>query len=49
MGVLADATSGNGSHRFRFPRPGAPGAEGRTTADLNRALLPPCASERTLA
>ncbi|MFD8154607.1 DUF1684 domain-containing protein [Streptomyces sp. NPDC059720] len=41
--VFADATSGNGSYRFRFLRPGAPDAEGRTTVDFNRALLPPCA------
>ncbi|MFC8666544.1 DUF1684 domain-containing protein, partial [Streptomyces sp. NPDC057199] len=41
--VFGDATSGNGSHRFRFLRPAAPDAEGRTTVDFNRALLPPCA------
>ncbi|WP_077799548.1 DUF1684 domain-containing protein [Streptomyces sp. JHA26] len=41
--VFADATSGSTSHRFRFLRPGAPDAEGRTTVDFNRALLPPCA------
>ncbi|MFF0201745.1 DUF1684 domain-containing protein [Streptomyces sp. NPDC005017] len=41
--VFADATSGVSSHRFRFLRPEAPDAEGRTTVDLNRALLPPCA------
>ncbi|MET8831175.1 DUF1684 domain-containing protein [Streptomyces sp. NPDC004610] len=41
--VFADATSGNGSYRFRFLRPAAPDAEGRTTVDFNRALLPPCA------
>ncbi|MFD7551774.1 DUF1684 domain-containing protein [Streptomyces sp. NPDC059578] len=46
--VFADATSGNapeegGSYRFRFLRPRAPDAEGRTTVDFNRALLPPCA------
>ncbi|WP_256984329.1 DUF1684 domain-containing protein [Streptomyces sp. XY006] len=41
--VFADATSGNGSYRFRFLKPGAPDAEGRTTVDFNRALLPPCA------
>jgi uncharacterized protein (DUF1684 family) len=41
--VFADATSGNGSYPFRFLRPGAPDAEGRTTVDFNRALLPPCA------
>ncbi|WP_371672493.1 DUF1684 domain-containing protein [Streptomyces sp. NBC_00289] len=41
--VFADADSGNGSYRFRFLRPAAPDAEGRTTVDFNRALLPPCA------
>jgi uncharacterized protein (DUF1684 family) len=41
--VLADSTSGDGSCRFRFPRPAAPDAEGRTTVDFNRSLLPPCA------
>jgi uncharacterized protein (DUF1684 family) len=41
--VFADATSGNGSYRFRFLYPAAPDAEGRTTVDFNRALLPPCA------
>ncbi|MFJ9623371.1 DUF1684 domain-containing protein [Streptomyces sp. NPDC101181] len=41
--VFADATSGNGSYRFRFLRPGAPDGEGRVEVDLNRALLPPCA------
>ncbi|MFD9002924.1 DUF1684 domain-containing protein [Streptomyces sp. NPDC059582] len=41
--VFADATSGESSYRFRFLRPAAPDAEGRTTVDLNRALLPPCA------
>lgn len=41
--VFGDATSGSGSHRFRFLRPAAPDAEGRTTVDFNRALLPPCA------
>lgn len=41
--VFADATSGNGSYRFRFLYPAAPDAEGRTTVDLNRAELPPCA------
>ncbi|MFJ8545552.1 DUF1684 domain-containing protein [Streptomyces sp. NPDC093586] len=41
--VFADATSGSTSYRFRFLRPGAPDAEGRTTVDFNRALLPPCA------
>ncbi|MCK1820319.1 DUF1684 domain-containing protein [Streptomyces sp. XM83C] len=41
--VFADATSGSGSYRFRFLYPAAPDAEGRTTVDLNRAQLPPCA------
>ncbi|MEU9230458.1 DUF1684 domain-containing protein [Streptomyces massasporeus] len=41
--VFADATSGSGSYRFRFLHPAAPDAEGRTTVDFNRALLPPCA------
>ncbi|MFC8917194.1 DUF1684 domain-containing protein [Streptomyces sp. NPDC057116] len=41
--VLADATSGKGSYRFRFLRPGTPDADGRVTVDLNRLLLPPCA------
>ncbi|MFE0805160.1 DUF1684 domain-containing protein [Streptomyces sp. NPDC058812] len=41
--VFADATSGSTSYRFRFLRPAAPDAEGRTVVDLNRALLPPCA------
>ncbi|MDT0611395.1 DUF1684 domain-containing protein [Streptomyces lancefieldiae] len=41
--VFADATSGSTSYRFRFLRPAAPDAEGRTTVDFNRALLPPCA------
>jgi uncharacterized protein (DUF1684 family) len=42
-GVIADATSGTGSYRFRFIRPPAPAADGSVTLDLNRALLPPCA------
>ncbi|MFI9829897.1 DUF1684 domain-containing protein [Streptomyces sp. NPDC051913] len=41
--VFGDTTSGTSSFRFRFLRPAAPDAEGRTTVDLNRALLPPCA------
>ncbi|MYW69638.1 DUF1684 domain-containing protein [Streptomyces sp. SID8379] len=41
--VFADATSGRSSYRFRFLYPQAPDAEGRTTVDLNRATLPPCA------
>ncbi|MYU22755.1 DUF1684 domain-containing protein [Streptomyces sp. SID8352] len=41
--VFADGTSGESSYRFRFLRPAAPDARGRTTVDFNRALLPPCA------
>ncbi|MEV5983097.1 DUF1684 domain-containing protein [Streptomyces sp. NPDC052114] len=41
--VFADGTSGTTSHRFRFLRPAAPDAGGRTTVDFNRSLLPPCA------
>ena len=41
--VFADATSGDSSYRFRFLYPAAPDVEGRTTVDLNRAQLPPCA------
>ncbi|MEU6842039.1 DUF1684 domain-containing protein [Streptomyces sp. NPDC046716] len=41
--VFADATSGRTSYRFRFLYPAAPDADGRTTVDLNRATLPPCA------
>jgi uncharacterized protein (DUF1684 family) len=41
--VFADATSGDSSYRFRFLRPAAPDAQGRTTVDFNRAVLPPCA------
>ncbi|MGW5178280.1 DUF1684 domain-containing protein [Streptomyces sp. NPDC004082] len=41
--VFADTTSGNSSYRFRFLRPAAPDAEGSTTVDFNRSLLPPCA------
>ncbi|WP_427923399.1 DUF1684 domain-containing protein [Streptomyces sp. cg40] len=41
--VFADSTSGNGSYRFRFLYSHAPDAEGRTTVDLNRVVLPPCA------
>ncbi|WP_405633587.1 DUF1684 domain-containing protein [Streptomyces sp. NBC_00016] len=41
--VFADATSGVTSHRFRFLYSGAPDADGRTTVDFNRAVLPPCA------
>ncbi|GAA2918977.1 DUF1684 domain-containing protein [Streptomyces mexicanus] len=41
--VFADATSGKSSFRFRFLYAEAPDAEGRTTVDFNRAVLPPCA------
>ncbi|MCS0602056.1 DUF1684 domain-containing protein [Streptomyces sp. LP11] len=41
--VFADATSGDTSFRFRFLYPPEPDTEGRTTVDLNRAQLPPCA------
>jgi uncharacterized protein (DUF1684 family) len=41
--VFADSTSGDSSYRFRFLYPAAPDAEGRTTVDFNRAVLPPCA------
>ncbi|POX37362.1 hypothetical protein C3486_28795 [Streptomyces sp. Ru73] len=41
--VLADATSGSESYRFRFLRPPAPAADGTVIVDLNRTLLPPCA------
>ncbi|MEU9123058.1 DUF1684 domain-containing protein [Streptomyces sp. NPDC048506] len=41
--VLADATSGTDSYRFRFLRPPAPAADGTVTVDFNRTLLPPCA------
>ena len=41
--VFADATSGRSSFRFRFLYPAAPDADGRTTVDFNRAVLPPCA------
>ncbi|MFE6688152.1 DUF1684 domain-containing protein [Streptomyces sp. NPDC057743] len=41
--VLADATSGTDSYRFRFLRPPAPAADGTVAVDLNRTLLPPCA------
>ncbi len=34
---------GDSSYRFRFLRPAAPDAEGRTTVDFDRAVLPPCA------
>ncbi|MFF0012124.1 DUF1684 domain-containing protein [Streptomyces sp. NPDC005374] len=41
--VFGDTTSGDSSYRFRFLYPAAPDAEGRTTVDFNRAVLPPCA------
>ena len=41
--VIADATSGKSTYRFRFLTFPAPDAEGRTVADFNRAYLPPCA------
>ncbi|MFB6889214.1 DUF1684 domain-containing protein [Kitasatospora sp. NPDC056327] len=42
-GVIADATSGRDTYRFRFITLPAPDADGRTVLDLNRAYLPPCA------
>ncbi|MER7848218.1 DUF1684 domain-containing protein [Kitasatospora sp. NPDC096077] len=42
-GVIADATSGVDTYRFRFITLPAPDADGRTVLDLNRAYLPPCA------
>ncbi|WP_035841629.1 DUF1684 domain-containing protein [Kitasatospora azatica] len=42
-GVIADATSGSETYRFRFITLPAPDADGRTVLDLNRAYLPPCA------
>ncbi|MFF3073325.1 DUF1684 domain-containing protein [Kitasatospora sp. NPDC057936] len=42
-GVIADATSGIDTYRFRFITLPAPDADGRTVLDLNRAYLPPCA------
>ena len=42
--VLRDATGADGTaYPFRFLAVPAPDARGRTTADLNRAYLPPCA------
>ncbi|OKH98487.1 hypothetical protein A6A06_30500 [Streptomyces sp. CB02923] len=41
--VLADATSGTDSYRFRFLRTPAPKDDGTVPVDLNRTLLPPCA------
>ncbi|MEV0530891.1 DUF1684 domain-containing protein [Kitasatospora sp. NPDC050463] len=42
-GVIADATSGADTYRFRFITLPAPDANGRTVLDFNRAYLPPCA------
>ncbi|MFI6847819.1 DUF1684 domain-containing protein [Kitasatospora sp. NPDC050467] len=42
-GVIADATSGTDTYRFRFITLPAPEADGHTVFDLNRAYLPPCA------
>ncbi|MFG2824915.1 DUF1684 domain-containing protein [Kitasatospora sp. NPDC048365] len=42
-GVIADATSGHETYRFRFITLPAPDADGHTVLDLNRAYLPPCA------
>ncbi|AUG80397.1 hypothetical protein CFP65_5703 [Kitasatospora sp. MMS16-BH015] len=42
-GVIADATSGRETYRFRFVGVPEPDAEGRTVLDFNRAYLPPCA------
>ncbi|MFE0462650.1 DUF1684 domain-containing protein [Kitasatospora sp. NPDC058965] len=42
-GVIADATSGGETYRFRFVALPAPDPDGRTVLDLNRAFLPPCA------
>ncbi|MFF5499438.1 DUF1684 domain-containing protein [Streptomyces aquilus] len=39
--VFGDTTNGTSGFRFRFPRLAAPDAEGRTTIDFDRALLPP--------
>lgn len=41
--VIADATSGDESYRFRFLRVPEPDAAGRVVVDFNRAYLPPCA------
>ncbi|AWB94826.1 hypothetical protein DCE93_03425 [Agromyces badenianii] len=41
--VLADATSGDESYRFRFLRVPEPDADGLVAVDFNRAFLPPCA------
>jgi uncharacterized protein (DUF1684 family) len=41
--VLADATSGRSTYRFRFLDLSAPAEDGSVIADLNRLRLPPCA------
>ncbi|WP_251049719.1 MULTISPECIES: DUF1684 domain-containing protein [unclassified Streptomyces] len=41
--VFGDTTGGRSSYRFRFLKPGVPGAGGSVTVDFNRAVLPPCA------
>lgn len=41
--VFADASSGRESFRFRFVSLPAPGPDGSTVLDFNRAYLPPCA------
>ncbi|NGO78760.1 DUF1684 domain-containing protein [Streptomyces sp. YC504] len=41
--VFADASSRQGSYRFRFLRTPAPGADGQVSVDFNRVTLPPCA------
>ncbi|MFI6939711.1 DUF1684 domain-containing protein [Streptomyces sp. NPDC050418] len=41
--VFADASSGRGSHRFRFLRTPPPGSDGSVAVDFNRVTLPPCA------
>ncbi|MFF1799078.1 DUF1684 domain-containing protein [Kitasatospora sp. NPDC058263] len=42
-GVIADASSGADTYRFRFISLPEPDADGRTVLDFNRAYLPPCA------
>lgn len=42
-GVIADASSGTDTYRFRFITLPAPDADGHTVLDFNRAHLPPCA------
>ncbi|MFJ3793607.1 DUF1684 domain-containing protein [Kitasatospora sp. NPDC090091] len=42
-GVIADASSGTDTYRFRFITLPAPDADGHTVLDFNRAYLPPCA------